>query len=244
MNLKQQHHVVPHVENKNIPGKELCFMFCVKCGAKLEDGANFCTRCGARCGNGAASGKLPETMASEGTEGGVAPIGTMQTPGNFEATSPLRFLSKLIGAVVVILLLYLWLRILLYYNLSGRYETYDYFPVEAIEFVENGSFTAEVSEAHVIGKYKKQSIGSKTYTLTVTDYESVEDYENDDDGVNPVLVVQAYEFIRNYEMIAEENGEGVLEIVLIPKPGHIDYASWTGTVAIFNKNTDDTSSGY
>lgn len=209
-------------------------MFCVKCGAKLEDSANFCTKCGTPCNNGASSGKLSETD-SGGIGAGVTSIGASQAASRSGSMSPFRFLAMFISAGLVIFVVYVSLKNL-YCGLSGTYITCDYFPVTEIAFREDGGFTADVLGTSVTGKYRKQSINSQTYTLTVKDYVST--------GGSPVQDVQSYEFIRHYDLSAEKIDDDMFAVMLVPQPGYIDYVGWTGTVVTFNKTTDDTSFGY
>lgn len=112
------------------------------------------------------------------------------------------------------------------HDLSGMYQTADFFPFSQIEFDKSGHFTAVYYNGGYTetynGKYKKQYNGE--YICRFAGGSS--------SGGNPVMELEAENIGEQCEVGVKKVNENTLEVWIIPKIG---YWAWNGKFVYFYK---------
>lgn len=185
-------------------------MYCKQCGQALPDGAKFCTV----CGKPVAPTQLNDGSSSEATN-------TRKNSGS----THLKVFTLIMVLSIVALVIYLIVKAS--YDLSGTYQTSDFFPINQITYDRSGHFTAvDYNGGYTYtGKYKKQ--GNNEYSCVFTDgYAS---------GGSPVTDFEASSISDQYELSIYKIDSSTIQVEIIPS---ISYLEWAGQTAYFY------SSGY
>lgn len=207
-------------------------MYCRHCGRKLPNTAGFCGYCGKPTMNSSQradqnqSRSVAQRSVLEQANRIAVHFVPAQLAKRFPTIMPVVYIGMYGAALLIVVIVVSSIAGAISHDLSGTYSTYEFFPINAITFQTDGSFTA-VSYAGYTetyqGKYSKKSTGE--YALRFTDGSA--------NGGSPVTQYEASTVGQQFELRVEKVTENTLKIQVIPKIG---YYAWGGTAVYFYKN--------
>lgn len=186
-------------------------VYCINCGAECQEGARFCMECGFKIIN-------KEQMESESTRDNDVAI----NPDHKKLGKWLSFVVVFLIVIGVSLAMLTNFR----HDLSGMYQTTEFFPFNQIEFDKGGNFTAVYYNGSYTetydGKYRKKYNGE--YICRFTGGSS--------SGGNPISNFNADNMDTYCEFGMKKVDENTLEVWIIPK---VSYYAWNGVTVFFYK---------
>lgn len=206
-------------------------MYCANCGKELPDGARFCPGCGAASPHSSLKDKSINSRWTRGakllkqTNDLAAHLVPRKIRTAFPGVMPIIVVGVYFVAFVLIVAVssaFISGR----HDLSGTYQTGEFFPIQQITFDESGNFSAVNSGNGYTeiyqGKYKKKINGK--YSCQFTGGAS--------EGGSPVTQYEADSMGKQCELSVQKVDENTLEIWIIPK---VSYYAWAGTSVYFYK---------
>lgn len=194
-------------------------MYCSHCGKNLPDGARFCLGCGK---------SLISTIPNSNcmSEAGTFRKEYLRVTKAFVQRLGIKKMTAILSIAIasIVLITIAWVGGK--HDLSGVYQTADFFPFSQIEFDKSGYFSViyydgGYSETYT-GKYQKQRNGE--YACRFTDGSS--------SSGSPVLNFEASSMGDQCEVVVRKIDENTLEVWIIPKIG---YWAWNGKTVYFYK---------
>lgn len=192
-------------------------MYCGHCGESLPDGAKFCPGCGK---------SLLFTIPSSNCMGEARKFWKkcLRLTEVFVRRLGIKKMAVILSGVILTIAVIAGVSGK--HDLSGVYQTADFFPLSQIKFDKSGHFSAAhyscgYSETYT-GKYKKQFNGE--YACHFTDGSS--------SSGNPVLDYEASSMGSQCEVAVRKIDENTLEVWIVPKIG---YWAWGGKSVYFYK---------
>lgn len=194
-------------------------MYCRHCGKNLPDGASFCPGCGK---------SLIFTIPNSNYMGEARTFWKeyLRFAKAFVQRLGIKKMTAILSVVILTVVLVIIVGAGGKHDLSGVYQTADFFPFQQIEFDKSGHFSAVYydggySETYT-GKYQKQSNGE--YACRFTDGSS--------SSGSPVLNYEASSMGDQCEVAVRKIDENALEVWMVPKIG---YWAWNGKTVYFYK---------
>lgn len=201
-------------------------MYCENCGKALPDEANFCPNCGNPpfpiFSKARKQGQTDFLQRINNAAGYLVP---QKIKNTFPGIMPIFIIGVYLGIFVMIVTaasIFIESR----HDLSGTYQTGEYFPIQQVTFDKNGYFSVVNSGSGYMetyqGIYKKRSNGKY----------SCEFREGASAGGSPVTQYEADSMGRQCELAVWEVDENTLKIQIIPK---VSYYAWGGKSVYFYK---------